>query len=141
MQRSWTAKNVDLAMLADHICNFFEQRDFEIVKGETPEGYQMLAHDSPNFKLQGHVEVSIEGKPNDFSVTFNFCRSKRRVWVSPFLLGMLGGGYFHTQELRSDEAWAKLKKEFWKSLDNFLWHPTGLAETSHAHTEPKKGKQ
>ena len=119
MQRGWKAKNVDLASLADYICDFLKERDFEIVKGETPEGYQMLAQDSPNFRLQGYVEVSIEGKPNDFNVKFNFCRTTWRKWVSPFLLGMLGGGYFHTQELRSNEAWAKLEKEFLKSLEDY----------------------
>lgn len=131
MQRSWKGKNVDLALLATYICNFLQDRDFEIVKGETPKGYLMLAGDSPNFRLQGHVEVSIEGKPNDFNVKFDLRRSKEKVWVSPFLLGMFGGGYFHIQELRSNEAWTKLEKEFWKSLENVPLHLTGSAETSH----------
>jgi hypothetical protein len=131
MQRSWKGKNVDLALLATRICDFLEERDFEIVKGETPKGYQMLASDSPNFRLQGYVEVSIQGKPNDFDVKFKLCRSKQKIWVSPFLLGMFGGGYLHIQELKSNEAWIKLEKELWKSLENIMLQLSGSAETSN----------
>lgn len=131
MQKSWKRKDVDLALLATHICNFLEERDFEIVKGETPKGYQLLAGDSPNFRLQGYVDVTIEGKPDDFNVKFSLCGRKKESRVSPFLLGMFGGGYFHLQELKSNEAWMKLEKEFWKYLDDVLLYLNGSAEPSH----------
>lgn len=132
MQGSWKGKNVDLPSLATRICNFFQERDFEIVKGKTSKGYQILAGDSPYFRLQGYVDVTVEGKPEDFNVKFSLCgREQKRFRVSSFLSSMFGGGYLALQELRSNEAWIKLKKEFWKYLDDVLLYPNGSAKPSH----------
>ena len=130
MQKTWKGKNIDLASLATHICNFLKERDFEIVKGETPKGYEILAGDSPDFRLRGYVDVTIEGKPNNFNLEFSLCGRNNESRVSPFLLGMFGGGYFYLQELKSNEAWMKLKKEFWKYLDDVLLYLENSAEPS-----------
>ncbi len=129
MQRNWTKKNVDLTLLTARIADFFKEKDFEAVKGETSTGYQILGEDSPHFRIQGYVSVTIEGKPEDFTVTLEHCRDKKRSWYSPFLLTMLGGGYLMSRRLKSEEAWTKLEKELWKHVENAVLNTTNSAET------------
>ena len=131
MQRNWTKKNVDLALLTTRIGDFFKEKDFEAVKGEIATGCQILADDSPHFKIRGYVSVTIEGKPQDFTVKLEYCgNNKKRSWFSPFLLHMLGGGYFFLQQLKSEEAWIKLEKEFWRHVENVVLQLTNSAELS-----------
>jgi len=129
MQRSWTGRNVDLALLTKFIADFFKEKDFEAIKGQTPTGYQILAEDSPYFRLQGYVSVTIEGRPEDFAIKLDLCTKKKKHFrLSPFLLSMFGYGYFHLQELKSDEALMKLEKEFWLHVENDVLHLTNTAE-------------
>ncbi len=131
MQRSWKDKNADLALLTTRIGDFFKKKDFEAIKGEISTGYQILAEDSQYFEILGHISVTIEGKSQDFTVKIEHCRNeKKRSWFSPFLLQMLGGGYLFIQEQKSDEAWIKLEKEFWRHVENVILQLTNSAELS-----------
>ena len=131
MQRNWKDKNVDLALLTTRIGDFFKEKDFEAIKGETPTGYQILAEDSPHFRIHGYVSVTIEGKPEDFTVKLDHCGNRdEHSWFSPFLLQMLGGGYLFLQRLKSEEAWMKLEKEFWRHAENIVLQLTNSAELS-----------
>ena len=117
MQKTWTNGNIDLASLTTGIGNFFKERDFEVIRGDVPNGYQIFAVNLPLFRLDGYVSVTIEGKPDEFSVKLEFC-SKGKHSVMPLLLTtMFVGGYFLSKKLRSDEDWLKLEKEFWRYLD------------------------
>lgn len=130
MQRNWTKKNVDLALLTARIADFFKEKDFEAIKGETSTGYQILGEDSPHFKIPGYVSVTIEGKPEDFTVKLDHCRNKKRPpRFSPFLLTMFGGGYLISRRLKSEEAWTKLETELWKHVEKAVSHSTNSAET------------
>lgn len=122
---------MDLALLTTRIGDFFKQKDFEAIKGETPRGYQILAEDSPYFKIQGYVSVTIEGEPEDFTVKLDHCENKKRhSWFPPFLLTMLGGGHLISQRLKSKEAWIKLEREFWRHMENAVLQLTNSAELS-----------
>jgi hypothetical protein len=118
MQKRWTNRNIDLTLLTNRIGSFFKERDFEAIKGEIATGFNILAEDSPHFKLDGYVDVKIEGKPEDFAVKIELCRSKKRLYFPPMLLTMLGGGYFLSKRLRAQEDWEKLENEFWKYVEN-----------------------
>lgn len=120
MQKRWANKNIDLVLLTTYIGNFFKERDFEAIKGETPNGYQILAENSPYFRLDGYVSVAIEGKPDDFTIKLELCREGKRSLAPLLLTTMFVGGYFLSKKLRSDEHWMRLEKEFWRHLDNFL---------------------
>ena len=131
MQRNWMRKNVDLALLTARIGDFFKEKNFEAIKGEIPTGYQILAEDSPHFKIRGYVRVTIEGKPQDFTVKIDRGgNKKRRSWFPPFLLRMFGGGYRLLQEVKSEEAWTKLGKQFWRHVENVVLQLTNSAELS-----------
>jgi hypothetical protein len=131
VKKSWSNQNVDLELLVTRIGDFFKEKDFEAVKGKVANGYQILASDSPHFKLNGYVNVTVEGKPNDFSITLDLCgESERDFRVSPFLMYVLGGGYFFLRKLKSDEDWIKMEKEFWGRVGSALSGLVGSAENS-----------
>lgn len=115
MRRNWIEKNVDLALLAARIGDFFKERDFEAVKGETPNGYQILAENSRHFKLEGCISLSIEGKPEDFVIDFGLCNppKKHDFRLANSVMRMFTGGYFFLRRLKSDEAWFTLEKDLW----------------------------
>lgn len=132
MEQRWEGKNVNLGLLVSHICSFLKHKDFEIIKGETQKGYQILAGDSPNFELIGYVDIAIEGKPNDFTIRLSLGGGeKKKTKISPFLSSMFGGGYFYLQQLRSNEAWMNLKKELQRYLHDILLRLTNSAKLSH----------
>jgi len=127
MQRRWIGKNVNLAALTSHIGDFFKTRDFEAIRGETPKGFQILASDSPHFRLEGHVCVNIDGNPEDFVVEFDLCNGqKRRGYTLPNpITRMFIGGYFSLRKMKSDETWTKLEKELLQYVENAVLGLTG----------------
>jgi hypothetical protein len=121
MEKTWTDKNVDLGLLTTQIGNFFKEKDFNAIKGETPTGCQILAEDSPHFRLNGYVSVTIEGNPNRFTVKFEPGRKEKKFSNLPDkLTTMFIGGYFLTRRLRAEEDWMTLQKEFWRHVDNVM---------------------
>ena len=131
MQKNWTERNVDLTKLTAHLGGFFKEKDFEAVKGERPTGHQILATDSPYFKINGYVSVTIEGKPNNFVVNLELCsKDKSSPFIPNFLTSMLGGGYFILRQLKSTEVWMKFEKEFWKYVDNAVLCLTNSTKSS-----------
>lgn len=110
---------------------FFKERDFEVIGEKTPRNYQVLAKNSPSFRLLGFVDVTIEREPEDFVVKLELVEKRKRHgrW-SAFLLSMFGGGYFLLEEAKSDEAWIKLEKEFWQYVENVVSHLTNTTKTA-----------
>lgn len=129
MERRWDMKNVDLDLLTVRIGDFFKERDFEAIGEKTPTNYQILAGNSPVFRLLGSVSVTIEGKPENFVIKLEFCEKRKRYEKYAFLLNMFGGGYAVLQEAKSDETWIKLEKEFWQYAENLVLHLTNTAKT------------
>jgi len=121
LQRNYTNKSVDLALLADCLDDFLKMKDFEAIREKTPRGYEIVASDSQYYKLSDVVSISIQGQPNSFSVTLKLCEEKTRGFrASPFLAQMFGGGYFFLKKLRADEDWTKFEKDFWQYLETKL---------------------
>jgi hypothetical protein len=123
MEKRWINKNVDLALLTSRIGDFFKERDFGAVKGETAAGYQIFAEGSPSFRLDGCVSVVVEGKPDDFIVKLELSKREKKSSFTPILLTtMFLGGYFLKSKLRSEEDWMRFEKEFWRYLDCLTLH-------------------
>lgn len=132
MRRRITDQNINLASLVDSLVEFFTKRDFEATKGETENGFEILAYDSPHYKLEGYSDVTVEGDRNDFTVSLELHKESERRYPSRsiFLTTMLGGGYFLLKRLKSDETFLKLEKEFWAHVENTLLLARGSAEKS-----------
>jgi len=122
MERRWVAKNVDLGFLANSIFDFLKTLDFEIISGETVSEHAIFAGDSPNFPIDDHISVTIQGKPEDFVVKMelNDGKKKRSLFVSPLLMSLIGAGFLLSKRFRSEEAWLKLEREFWRHLENIV---------------------
>lgn len=133
MEKRWIDKNVDLSLLTTHLGSFFKERDFEAIKGKTPKGHQILAENSPRFRLDGYVSVTIEGKPGDFVVKLELCKEGKRGSATPILLTtMLVGGYFLSRKLKAEENWMKLEKEFWRHIDNVILHLNNSQDAAYS---------
>lgn len=130
MQRNWTEKNVNLSLLATHIDNFFKEKGFETTREEVPTGYQILAENSQYFKIQGYVRVTIEGRPQDFNVELDHCGKQKYSGFSSLLLRMIGGGYLVLRELKSEDTWRELEKQFWRHVENIVLRLSNSAEIS-----------
>jgi len=122
MEGRWINKNVDLELLTNSIVDFLRMLDFEIMSGEVASEYAIFAGNSPNFKIGGYVSVTIQGKPEDFKVKFELHtgEKKRSFFMSPLLMSMFGAGFLLSKRLKSEEAWLKLEKEFWRGLEKIL---------------------
>ena len=122
MERRWVAKNVDLKLLTNSIVDLLKTLDFEIISGETTSEYAIFAGDSPLFPIDDHVYIEIQGKPEDFVVKMelNEGKKKRSLFISPLLLTLIGAGFLLSKRFKSEEAWLKLEKEFWRHLENIV---------------------
>jgi hypothetical protein len=123
MEKKFINKNTDIKTLTQHICNFLEGKDFEIMKGESENGYQIFAANSPHYRTRQVLNITIEGKPNNFTIKLEPAeKKKRKLTRSIWLMQMLGGGFLLAEQWKSEEAWTKLEKEFWNYTDNSMQH-------------------
>jgi len=128
MQRSWTNKNVNLETLIDTIGEFFKAKDFEAVKMQTEDRYKILAWDSTYYKFTGTVTLTLEGKPDNFIISLELSREKKRSLPSSIILTtMFGGGYFLMKQLKSDEEWIRFKRDLWAYIDAAIMNLTNTA--------------
>jgi len=103
------------------------------VKEKIPNDYQIFAGDSPYFKINGYVSVTVEGKPDDSVVDFKLCtedKKGRSLHASPLLELMFIGGYFLKKRLKAEEECLKLEKEFWKHAENAVLQLSNSATNS-----------
>lgn len=135
MQRNWRDLNVNLSNLVQKIIQFFESKEFNDVTAlETETGYQVIAGDSKFYKMENDVTVTIEGKPDDFTVSLTSCREARARATLPLILtSMFGGGYFLLKNFRSEEAMQKLERDFREKMDSMI------AQTQEPGSQEKKG--
>jgi len=121
LQRNWSKRNVDLKELKEKISEFFKDNYFDVIVSETKNGYQLFAKGSPNYRIDGQIFIAIEGKPEDFSITIDLKTKKTpRIFLSPILMTLFGGGYFLMQHLKSNETWIELKRDFWEYVDRVI---------------------
>jgi hypothetical protein len=127
-RKNWTNKHVDLEKLIDTIGEFFKAKDFEALKTQTENGYQILAGDSAYYKFTGVVTLTLEGKPDNFSINVELAHGKKRSLPgSIMLITMFGGGYFLTKQLKSDEEWIRFESDLWAYVNTAIANLTGTA--------------
>jgi hypothetical protein len=109
-------------MLTEHLANFFKTCDFEAMKGETENGYQILAQNSPRYRFGGYVSVTIQGRPREFSIELEPSgKTSRKDFPYPIMsTALLGGGYFISRALKSRDEWIRFEKDFWKHVDRVI---------------------
>ena len=136
MQKYYSNTNVDLNLLVKRIEEFFKENEFEIVTNQTENGNNLLACNSPYYIVNGTVEVTVIGNPQEFSITLELQRKKKsKIFSLEYqMMALFGGGYAIIQEFKADEAWIDLKKDFWQEVNRAIASLTGSASNSESQS-------
>jgi len=126
MRRNWTNRNVDLKILKEKIIEFLKENHFDVEINENGNQCLIKAKSSPNYQIEGQIAIMLQGEPEEFSIDLELQRKKQRIF-SPLLLAFLGGGYWLSQHLKSDEEWLEFRRRFWKQMDIFITYLSGSA--------------
>jgi hypothetical protein len=111
------AKNIDLEWLTKQIAHFFEGRKFEdITAVQNAAGYQIVAGDSQKYKIKSDLKVDIRKQAEGFSVSLELAKEVKKFNYPVMLATFFGGGYFFLKDLKSDESWRKIEREFWQEV-------------------------
>jgi len=116
MQKRWLKENVTTALLADRICQFFKSKEFDFTMIETDKGYQIIAGNSPRYKMNSNVQVTIDESSEDFILDLELLKKNRRFRFPIILSAMFGGGYFLLKNLKSEESWGEFQRDFWQNM-------------------------
>ena len=121
MQRNWRDMNVNLSKLVQKIIQFFELNEFSNVTAlQTEKGYQVIAGDSKRYKMESDVSVTIEGKPDDFTINLTSLKVEKKSSLPLILTQMFGGGYFLLKNFRSEETLQKLDRDFTLKISSIV---------------------
>ena len=121
MQKNFRDQNVNLQDLVKKIIEFFESEKFNDVTAlKTETGYQVIAGDSDRYKMESDVSVTIEGKPEDFTITLTPAKEQKTSSTPMMLAQMIGLGYFYLKGVRSQEAFQMLEINFRRKIDNMV---------------------
>ena len=136
MQTTLRGLNVNLSSLVQKIIQFFESEEFSNVTAfETERGYEIVAKDSKHYKMSNGASVTIEGRPDEFTVTMASTKKDKGPAIPLMLAHMFGGGYFALKEIHSDEAMRKLEEKFKMKMNSMIEQSQQTPETS-----PKNAK-
>jgi hypothetical protein len=116
MQKRWLRENLATELLADRICQFFKSKEFDFSMMETDSGYQIVAGNSPRYKIDSNVQVTIDENSKDFIVNLELLKKKKRFKFPIMLSAMFGGGYFLLKDLKAEESWGEFKRDFWQNM-------------------------
>ena len=130
MQKTWSNQNVNLDALTKQIIRFFESKKFDdIIASETETGYKIIAGNSPHYKMQNDTSVTIDGKPDNFSINLESYKEEKMKF--PIMLTtMFGGGYFFLKNLKSEESRYKFEKDFWQNINSIIIQTKDSASSS-----------
>jgi hypothetical protein len=121
VHKNWKDLNVNLSVLVQKTIQFFESNEFNNVTAlKTETGYQVIAGDSKWYKMENDVSVTVEGKPDDFTVSLTSCKEEKKYGLPLILTSMFGGGYFLLKNFRSEEAMQKLERDFGEKIKGII---------------------
>ncbi len=132
MQKSFERKT-NLETLTKQIVQFFDVRKFEdITAVQNDDCYQIIAGNSRTYKLRSDLKVDIHKEKDGFTVSLEPLKETKRFNFPMTLATMFGGGYFLLKDLKSNEAWVKIEREFWNQIHSVI------ADTKDVDDSPRK---
>ncbi len=121
VHKNWKDLDVNLSNLVQKTIQFFESNEFDNVTAlKTETGYQVIAGNSKRYKMENDVSVTVEGKPDDFTVSLTSCKEEKKYGLPLILTSMFGGGYFLLKNFRSEEAMQKLERDFGEKIKGII---------------------
>ena len=114
MQKTWTNRNVDLALLSGAIERFFKDKGYITKKLDSEESARIIFNMPRTPKgLKDRMRVDITGNTNDFTVDV----VASELTLESIRLGLftkfIGGGYIALKNIRLKEELEKMENEFW----------------------------
>jgi len=128
MQRQWTGKNVNLALLSEYVEDFFKDRGFSTEKDESAGEYTILWAPPRVRNMRDAMTAKVFGNPNDFVVEIIASERTRGSIRLGMLTQLFGGGYLVLRGLKAKETLEKIEKEFWAYVEEKVVHLAGSAE-------------
>ena len=120
MQKSFERKT-NLETLTKQIIRFFDVKKFEdITAFQNDDGYQIIAGNSRAYKLRSDLKVDVHKEKDGFTVSLEPLKETKRFNFPMTLATMFGGGYFLLKDLKSEEAWVKIEREFWNHVHSVI---------------------
>ena len=120
MQKSFERKT-NLETLTKQMVQFFEVKKFEdITAFQNDDGYQIIAGNSRTYKLRSDLKVDIHKEKDGFTISLEPLKEIKRFNFPMTLATMFGGGYFLLKDLKSNEAWVKIEREFWNQIHSVI---------------------
>lgn len=124
-------------MLAERIRPFFNESDFEATVEKMQEGYLIRAVSKiPNLTLR--INVTILGRPNDFTVEFSTDRGRYSSlsMIAGYLTTMFGGQFLISREAKKRETLDLLENSFWRHTQMEVANLVDSATTRSATAKP-----
>jgi len=118
--KSWVGRHVDLKLLSREIERFFRKKRFKTIITKIEKGYSVRTSPPSHATIYGVVDVKVEGKPSNFTVTFLASKHTRSAIRLGFITTFIGGGNLLLRGLKSQEALDRLEKEFWIHLEEVI---------------------
>lgn len=122
MEDRYKGKNVDLSILSERIVRFFSEREFTASLHKKEESYVIVATPKTYHGIAENINVYVSGTPNDFSIKFEAGSHSRALVRFGNLVTLLGGGFLALKGLKSQDELDKLENNFWKYVDETVWH-------------------
>jgi len=127
MQRQWTGKNVNLALLSECVEDFFKDRGFSTEKDESAGEYTILWAPPRVRNMRDAMTAKVFGNSNDFVVEIIASERTRGSIRLGMLTQLFGGGYLVLRGLKAKETLEKIEKEFWAYVEEKVTHLAGSA--------------
>ena len=125
-------KNIDLEWLTKQMALFFEARKFEdITAVKNAAGCQIVAGDSQKYKIKSDLKVHVREEAEGFSVSLEPAKELKKFNYPVMLATFFGGGYFFLKDLKSDESWRKIEREFWHEVDLLVMRAEETSKQPH----------
>ena len=120
MQKSYE-NMTNLEELTRRVVRFFEVKEFEDITAlQNGDGYQIVVGNSRTYKLKGDLKVDICKEKDGFTVSLEPLKEMKGFNFPMTLATMFGGGYFLLKDLKSNEAWVKIEREFWNQINSMI---------------------
>jgi hypothetical protein len=120
MRKTFT-KNINLERLTKELARFFDARKFDnITAVQNPAGFHIVAGDSQKYKIKSDLKVDIRKEAEGFSVSLELAKEVKKFNYPVMLTTFFGGGYFLLKDLKSDESWSKIEREFWQEVGTIV---------------------
>lgn len=117
MDKRYTNRNVDLALLSQWVQRFFKKKEFRTIEEAKDATFRVVARPTYVHEIVDTITVSISGSPDDFEVRFYIGARSEVLMKIGQLASLFGLGVLFLRGVRSEEAGERLERDFWAVIE------------------------